>query len=134
MLRRSRSIAAALMRYSLPIVAANLLYLAIPLANRSIIAVLYGFSETGQFSLAYDLGSKAIQAIGSTLDVVLFQIAVATHDRTGAGHAKAQVGAQYGDRHRCHLAGLHRHLADPALDRAGDRARRLSRPFRRLLT
>lgn len=86
------SVAAALMRYSLPIVAANLLYLSIPLANRSIVAVLYGFSETGQFSLAYDVGTKAIQAIGSTLDVVLFQIAVAAHDRDGALRAKAQLG------------------------------------------
>jgi O-antigen/teichoic acid export membrane protein len=85
-------VATALMRYSLPIVAANLLYLSIPLANRSIIAVFYGFSETGQFSLAYDIGTKAVQAIGSMLDVLLFQIAVATHERDGAGSAKAQLG------------------------------------------
>jgi O-antigen/teichoic acid export membrane protein len=85
-------VAAALMRYCLPIVAANLLYLSIPLANRSIVAVLYGFSETGQFSFAYDIGIKAIQAIGSTLDVLLFQIAVATHERDGALRAKAQIG------------------------------------------
>ncbi len=86
-----RDIAGAIMRYGLPIVAANLLYISISLANRSIIAVLYGFSETGQFSLAFDFGSKAIQAIGSTLDVVLFQIAVAAHERDGAVQAKAQV-------------------------------------------
>jgi O-antigen/teichoic acid export membrane protein len=86
------SVAEALMRYSLPIVAANLLYLAIPLANRSIAAVSYGFSETGQFSLAFDIGTKAIQAIGSTLDVLLFQIAVAAHERDGATRAKEQVG------------------------------------------
>jgi len=86
------SVAAALMRYSLPIVAANLLYLSIPLANRSIIAVFYGFSETGQFSLAYDIGTKAVQAVGSTLDVLLFQIAVATHERDGAMSSKAQLG------------------------------------------
>lgn len=85
------AIAKSIMSYSLPIVAANLLYVAIPLANRSIIAVLYGFSETGQFSLAYDLGSKAVQAIGSMLDVVLFQIAVATHERDGVTKAKAQI-------------------------------------------
>lgn len=90
--RRARGgIAKAILSYSLPIVAANLLYVAIPLANRSIIAVLYGFSETGQFSLAYDLGSKAVQAIGSTLDVVLFQIAVAMHERDGHMKAKEQV-------------------------------------------
>jgi O-antigen/teichoic acid export membrane protein len=85
-------VAAALMRYTLPIVVANLFYLAIPLANRSVVAVLYGFSETGQFSLAYDIGTKAVQAIGSTLDVLLFQIAVATHERDGALRAKAQIG------------------------------------------
>ncbi len=64
----------------------------IPLANRSIIAVLYGFSETGQFSLAYDIGTKAVLAIGSTLDVFLFQIAVAAHERHGADRAREQVG------------------------------------------
>ncbi len=91
--RRHASFATAksILSYSLPIVCANVLYLSIPLANRSIIAALYGFSETGQFSLAYDLGSKAIQAIGSTLDVVLFQIAVALHEQHGASKAKGQV-------------------------------------------
>jgi O-antigen/teichoic acid export membrane protein len=88
----SFAIAKSILRYSLPIVAANVLYLAIPLANRSIVAILYGFSETGQFSLAYDVGNKAVQAIGSTLDVVLFQIAVATHERDGAIKAGVQVG------------------------------------------
>ncbi|ACK51027.1 membrane protein involved in the export of O-antigen and teichoic acid-like protein [Methylocella silvestris BL2] len=84
--------ARALMAYSLPIVAANVLYLSIPLANRAILASLYGFSETGQFSLAYDFGAKAIQAVGSALDVVLFQIAVATHELRGPTQARRQVG------------------------------------------
>ena len=85
------SVARAILRYAMPIVAANLLYICIPLANRSLIAILYGFSETGQFSLAYDIGTKAVQAIGSTLDVLLFQIAVAAHDRHGHDHAKQRV-------------------------------------------
>ena len=85
-------VARSLLRYSMPIVAANLLYLCIPLANRSLIAVLYGFSETGQFSLAYDIGTKAVQAIGSTLDVLLFQLAVAAHDRLGEEQAKRRIG------------------------------------------
>jgi O-antigen/teichoic acid export membrane protein len=91
--RQHASLATAklIFAYSVPIVLANVLYISIPLANRSIIAILYGFSETGQFSLAYDLGSKAIQAIGSTLDVVLFQIAVALHDQHGPDKAKVQV-------------------------------------------
>jgi O-antigen/teichoic acid export membrane protein len=85
------SIARSLMGYSLPIVGANVLYLAIPLANRSILAIFEGFSETGQFSLAYDFGTKAIQAIGSTLDIVLFQIAVATHELRGPAQAQRQI-------------------------------------------
>jgi O-antigen/teichoic acid export membrane protein len=89
----TRAIIKSILRYSVPIVAANLLYFAIPLANRSIIAVLYGFSETGQFSLAYDIGNKAVLAIGSTLDVVLFQLAVAAHERDGATKAKEQIAS-----------------------------------------
>jgi O-antigen/teichoic acid export membrane protein len=85
------SIARELMGYSLPIVGATLLYLAIPLANRSLVAVAYGFSETGQFSLAYDFGTKAIQAIGSALDIVLFQIAVAMHELHGPRQARQQI-------------------------------------------
>jgi O-antigen/teichoic acid export membrane protein len=85
------SIARSLMTYSLPIVGANLLYLAIPLANRSILAIVEGFSETGQFSLAYDFGVKAIQAIGSALDIVLFQLAVATHELWGPLQARRQI-------------------------------------------
>jgi O-antigen/teichoic acid export membrane protein len=85
------SIARSLAAYAMPIVGANLLYLLIPLVNRSIVTVLYGFSETGQFSLAYDIGSKAVLAIGSTLDVFLFQIAVATHERHGADRAREQI-------------------------------------------
>ena len=85
------TIARSLLRYALPIVAANVLYLCIPLANRALVTVLYGFSETGQFSLAYDIGTKAVQAIGSTLDVLLFQLAVAAHDRLGPEQAKSRV-------------------------------------------
>jgi O-antigen/teichoic acid export membrane protein len=85
------SIARSLMTYSLPIVGANLLYLAIPLANRSILAIFEGFPETGQFSLAYDFGTKAIQAIGSTLDIILFQLAVAIHELQGPAQARRQI-------------------------------------------
>jgi O-antigen/teichoic acid export membrane protein len=85
------AIARTLAAYSLPIVGANLLYLAIPLANRSLLAIVEGFSETGQFSLAYDFGVKAIQAIGSTLDIVLFQLAVATREQQGPAQARRQI-------------------------------------------
>lgn len=85
------AIARSILRYAAPIVLATLLYLCIPLANRTLIAVYYGFSETGQFSLAYDVGMKAVQAVGSTLDVLLFQIAVAAHDRHGVDQARKRI-------------------------------------------
>ncbi|MDE2578180.1 MAG: oligosaccharide flippase family protein [Hyphomicrobiales bacterium] len=83
--------AALFLRYSAPIVAANLLYLAIPLVNRSLVAIHYGFAETGQFSLAYDIGLRAIQTIGAALDTVLFQIAVAAQDLHGRDRARVQI-------------------------------------------
>jgi len=86
-----RETAGLLVGYSAPIISAHLLYQAIPLAARSIVAHAYGFAETGQFSLAYDLGIRAVQALGSALDVLLFQIAVKTHDQHGADRAKEQV-------------------------------------------
>lgn len=89
---RARSDAARmLIAYSAPIVAANLLYQSAPLAARVLVAEFHGFAETGQFSLAYDLGSRAVQAAGSALDVLLFQIAVAAHERHGPDQAKEQI-------------------------------------------
>ena len=86
-----KDVAKTLVSYSAPIIAAHLLYQAIPLAARSIVASAYGFAETGQFSLAYDLGIRAVQALGSALDVLLFQIAVAAHEEEGAERAKEQI-------------------------------------------
>lgn len=80
-----------LIGYSAPIVAANLLYQSVPLAARAFVASFYGFAETGQLSLAYDLGIRAVQALGSALDVLLFQIAVAAHERHGPDRAKEQI-------------------------------------------
>jgi len=87
-----RQMVAALVGYSAPIVAAHLLYQAIPLATRSVVADVYDFAETGQFALAFDLGMRAIQALGSALDVLLFQIAVAAHENHGSYRARRQVG------------------------------------------
>ncbi len=78
-------------RYSVPIVAANVLYLSIPLANRAMISSHYGFAETGQFSLAYDIGTRLIAAVGSALDVLLFQIAVRAEETHGSEKAHEQV-------------------------------------------
>ena len=85
------STARHLLAYSLPIITANLLYTAIPLANRALITHLHGFAETGQFSLAYDLGLRAVLALGSAMDVLLFQMAVRAHETHGMDRAKAQI-------------------------------------------
>jgi O-antigen/teichoic acid export membrane protein len=86
-----RALAQDCLRYSLPIVAANVLYLAIPLINRALVAARFGFAETGQFSLAFDIGTRVVAAIGSALDVLLFQIAVRADELHGPDHARHQV-------------------------------------------
>ncbi len=91
-----RDTARTLIAYSAPIVASHLLYQAIPLASRSVAASVYGFADTGQLALAYDLGMRGVQALGMALDVLLFQIAVAAHEEHGAARAKAQVGRNMG--------------------------------------
>ena len=92
-LRASAWRARAYLAYSAPIVTANLLYLLAPLVNRTIAAHAYGFAETGQFSLAFDLGFRALQAMGSALDVLLFQLAVAARETHGVERGRAQVGS-----------------------------------------
>ena len=79
------------MRYGLPLVTASILLQLIPLANRLIVSGLYGIGETGQFSLANDLGVRILSAIGSTLDVLLFQLAVRADESHGAEGAGAQL-------------------------------------------
>ena len=79
------------LRYSLPIVLANGVYFAIPLLNRAFVARSYGFAETGQFSLAYDLGIRLFMAIGTALDVLLFQLAVRADEQVGQTGARVQL-------------------------------------------
>ncbi|MFO1114998.1 MAG: oligosaccharide flippase family protein [Beijerinckiaceae bacterium] len=89
--RAQYDLARSYLAYAFPIIAANLLYLLIPFINRTLVTRYYGFAETGQFSLAFDLGLRAVQAIGSAMDVLLFQIAVAAHDSHGLERAKEQI-------------------------------------------
>jgi O-antigen/teichoic acid export membrane protein len=77
--------------YAAPVVAAVVLYQLIPLVNRDLAARFFGFAETGRFALAYDLGLRAIAALGSALDVLLFQIAVRAHDLHGQEKAREQI-------------------------------------------
>lgn len=87
----SLSLAREYARYSVPIVAANVVYLSITLANRAMVTSQYGFAETGQFSLAYDIGTRLIAAVGSALDVLLFQLAVRADQTQGRAEAHEQV-------------------------------------------
>ncbi len=87
----SRKLAVDCMRYAMPIVAANLLYLMIALVNRSLITRWYGFAETGQFSLAFDLGTRVVASIGTMLDVLLFQMAVRAEETHGIDEGRMQV-------------------------------------------
>jgi O-antigen/teichoic acid export membrane protein len=91
-----RGLAGQALRYALPIVLANMLYQVIPLVDRALIAQRFGFAESGQFSLAYDLGIRVVLAIGSTLDVLLFQIAVRADEAHGASHSARQIGRNMG--------------------------------------
>lgn len=91
MKQASGELARQIAGYGLPLILANFLYLLIPLANRWLVTTVYGFAETGQFSLAYDIGLKGIGAIGSALDVLLFRIAVRAHGEAGRGKAQQQI-------------------------------------------
>lgn len=91
-----RALAFEYMRYGLPLVCASILFQLIPLANRMIVSGLYGYGETGQFSLANDLGVRILAAIASTLDVLLFQLAVRADEVHGAEGARAQLADNMG--------------------------------------
>ena len=84
------------LRYAKPVVAANLLYLALALLNRSLVADRHGFAEAGQFSLAFDMGQRITQSLGVMLDVLLFQLAVRADVQHGGETARAQVAHNIG--------------------------------------
>lgn len=77
--------------YGLPLIAGSVLFQLIPLANRSLVSTLYGLDETGQFSLANDMGIRIFAAIASAMDVLLFQLAVRADEAHGFGAARAQL-------------------------------------------
>ena len=87
----SHDLALHYLRYAKPVVAANLLYLALALLNRSLLAERHGFAEAGQFSLAFDMGQRITQSLGMMLDVMLFQLAVRADHQGGGEIARAQV-------------------------------------------
>ncbi len=94
--RPERALAMQFLGYGLPIIGANILYQSIPLLNRILVSQTLGFAEAGQLSLAYEVGIRIVGAIGSALDVILFQIAVRAEKTIGPEGARAQVSRNMG--------------------------------------
>lgn len=90
----------ALMRrylaYGLPIILAAVLYQTVPLANRALLSRVDGFAEVGLLALAFETGVRIVGAVGSAIDVLLFQIAVHAEKTEGAQAARTQISRNLG--------------------------------------
>lgn len=94
---RARAAAARMFAgYAVPIVLANLLYQIVPMMNRWLAADTLGYAQSGQLALAFEIGIRIVGAIGSSLDVILFQLAVLTERIEGAPGARVQVQRNMG--------------------------------------
>ncbi|MDB5596363.1 MAG: teichoic acid transporter [Hyphomicrobiales bacterium] len=82
--------------YGVPLSTSTTLYLLIPLANRALAADWFDFAEAGQLALAQDVGLRLVLAIGTALDVLLFQLAVRAEDLHGAARGREQVSRNMG--------------------------------------
>jgi len=82
--------------YGTPIVLANVLYQTVPLTDRWMVSNALGFAEAGQMSLAFEVGIRIVGALGSALDVILFQLAVLAEKTDGEDRARAQVSRNMG--------------------------------------
>ena len=76
--------------YGFPVVAANIVFQVVILANRSMAAAAFGYADSGRLSLATDLGLRLFLAVGSAVDVFVFQLAV----RADADHGRRAAEAQ----------------------------------------
>ncbi len=95
--RPSAAVARECAAYAAPIVVGNLLiYALLPLFNRALMARWHGYAETGQFSLANDIGTRMVLSISSSLDVLLFQLAVRADDQHGGHHGRDQIARNMG--------------------------------------
>lgn len=77
--------------YSAPMVVSSLVFQLNMFMTRSTVAVHYGLSESGRYSLALDIGLKLVATIGSALDILLFQLAVRAEAEKDASAARAQL-------------------------------------------
>lgn len=94
--RPQRAVARLFAAYAAPIVAANLLYQLVPMLNRWQAAETLDYARSGQLALAFEVGVRVIGAVGSSLDVVLFQLAVHSEKTEGLSQARARVGRNIG--------------------------------------
>lgn len=91
-----RSVALRFIGYAAPIVVANVLYQIIPAANRGLVSQLHNFAEAGQLAFAFDIGIRIFGAVGSAIDVVLFQLAVRAEKTSGVMAAREQMSRNMG--------------------------------------
>ena len=77
--------------YGFPVVAANIVFQVVILANRASAATTFGFADSGQLSLATDMSLRLFLAVGSAIDVLLFQLAVRAEAEGERGAAEAQL-------------------------------------------
>jgi O-antigen/teichoic acid export membrane protein len=86
-----RRLARTYLAYGGPFIVSSVLFQLIPDAGRILAGALYGYDEAGQFSLANDIGVRALAAIASALDVIVFQQAVRAEETLGRAGARAQL-------------------------------------------
>lgn len=77
--------------YAWPICLGSLIYQSIPMLDRALAAKWHGLAEAGQFALAFDIAIRVLNAIGSSLDAFLFQIAVRADHEQGPEGARLQL-------------------------------------------
>ncbi len=91
--RASRAQIGVYLRYGAPIVLANIFYQAIVLGNRGLAAAHLDFAAAGKLSLATDLTLRLMLAVGASLDILLFQLAVHRKAIEGDAGARKQVAS-----------------------------------------
>ena len=77
--------------FAAPFVLSSVALQLLPIANRIVLGWTFGFAEAGQFSLANDIGTRMLFAIASTVDVMLFRLAVRLSENGDGAAARRQV-------------------------------------------
>ena len=77
--------------YGSYLVIAHGIYQLMPFVNRSVIGAYFGFAEAGFFALSSDVGFRLFAAMGSSMDILLFQKAVQREIDEGLDASQAQI-------------------------------------------